>query len=137
MDEEHGKRGEASLACTCSPSWKRDGKHLPLSNTISVRWVQNQTREQHQQHQRYIQFCACPDTVVHLSQGQRAAKKQKGTRSSKQSKPKGKEKAFERKYISIPAASDNDLSGDDEALLNDFGDAINFLAVLDQQGMAR
>lgn len=51
-----------------------------------------------------------------------------------------REKAFEREYIAIPGAAlghEDDLSEYDEALLDDFGDSINFLAVLDQQGIAR
>ncbi|KAG9318448.1 nucleolar complex-associated protein-domain-containing protein [Chiua virens] len=75
----------------------------------------------------------------------RPAKKQKVAlgQSSKRAPPnadrskvKGKERAYEREYISIPAA-DDDLSGDDEASLDEFGDSVNFLAALDHQGIAR
>lgn len=78
-------------------------------------------------------------TIIHFYR-QRPVKKQKVTpgQSSKRSKPRGKEKAFEREYISIPGpSSDHDVHDDDGALLDEFGDTINFLAVLDQQGIAR
>lgn len=80
---------------------------------------------------------------------QRTAKKQKvapgqspkhALAKSDRSKPKGGEKAFERVYIPIPGATpvrDDGLSVDDEALLDEFGDTINFLAALDHQGIAR
>lgn len=67
----------------------------------------------------------------------------RGLAKSDRSKPKGKEKAFEREYIAIPAvppdddAHDDGLSGADEALLDEFGDTVNFLAALDHQGIAR
>ncbi|KAF9246550.1 nucleolar complex-associated protein-domain-containing protein [Melanogaster broomeanus] len=85
---------------------------------------------------------------------QRPAKKQK-VQSGKPSKPdpqkttsqnkksKGKEKAFERKYIAIPSATtgddagDSEVSGEDEGLLQEFGKAVNFLSSLDHNGLAR
>ncbi|KAH0830537.1 nucleolar complex-associated protein-domain-containing protein [Lanmaoa asiatica] len=78
----------------------------------------------------------------------RPAKKQKVTpgqsfKRGPRSKPKGKEKAFEKEHIAIPGATLDDdvhdahLSEDDEALLDEFGDTINFLAVLDHKGIAR
>ncbi|KAG8217486.1 nucleolar complex-associated protein-domain-containing protein [Butyriboletus roseoflavus] len=82
----------------------------------------------------------------------RPAKKQKvtpgqpskhGLAKTDRSKPKGKEKAFERDYIAIPGPTPDDnvhgdgLSEDNEALLDEFGDTVNFLAALDHQGIAR
>ncbi|KAF8447996.1 nucleolar complex-associated protein-domain-containing protein [Boletus edulis BED1] len=83
---------------------------------------------------------------------QRPAKKKKVTpgRSSKrglpksgQSKPNAKGKAYERGYIAIPGAApdhdvrEDDLSEHDDALLDEFGNSIHFLAALDHQGIAR
>lgn len=80
---------------------------------------------------------------------QRSVKKRKVTSSkrdhakSDRHKPKGKENAFEREYIAIPGSGPDreddkdDLSEHDEALLDDFGDSINFLAELDHKGIAR
>ncbi|KIJ17377.1 hypothetical protein PAXINDRAFT_175850 [Paxillus involutus ATCC 200175] len=84
---------------------------------------------------------------------QRPAKKQKvqSRKPSKsgpqknvsQNKPKGKEKAFEREYITMPRAAagdgteDSELSEEDEGLLEEFGHAVNFLTNLDHKGLAR
>ncbi|KAI9566460.1 nucleolar complex-associated protein-domain-containing protein [Boletus coccyginus] len=91
---------------------------------------------------------AAPAAPAH----QRPAKKPKvtppqpskrGLPKSNHSKPKGKEKAFEREYIAIPGITpdhdvhEDDLSEDDEALLDEFGGSIDFLASLDHQGIAR
>lgn len=67
----------------------------------------------------------------------------RGLARSDRSKPKRKEKAFEREYIAIPGTAPDDdaqndgLSEDEEALLDEFGDTVNFLAALDHQGIAR
>jgi len=95
---------------------------------------------------------ATQNRIVVYFYHQRPAKKKKATPShsskhtlpkSSQNKSKGKEKAFERGYIEIPGTiqdddvRDGDLSEDDEAMLNEFGDTINFLATLDQKGISR
>ncbi|KAF8559543.1 nucleolar complex-associated protein 3 [Imleria badia] len=73
----------------------------------------------------------------------RPAKKKKvtqGQRGHPKSDSNKREKAFEREYIAIPAATldyEDDLFEHDDALLDDFGESINFLAVLDHQGIAR
>ncbi|KAH7916052.1 nucleolar complex-associated protein-domain-containing protein [Hygrophoropsis aurantiaca] len=81
---------------------------------------------------------------------QRPSKKQK-LQSDKSTKPisqksknlvrsKGKEKASDRQFISIPGVAgddtaDSDLSDEDVGLLEEFGDAAGFLSTLDQKSI--
>ncbi|KAH7889728.1 nucleolar complex-associated protein-domain-containing protein [Phlebopus sp. FC_14] len=67
-----------------------------------------------------------------------------GPQTSKpQKRTRGKEKAYDREYVAIPAVSadddaqDSDLSEQDEGLIDEFGDAVEFLKTLDRKGIAR
>jgi len=56
-------------------------------------------------------------------------------------KGKGKDHAYNRTFIPIPRREDDDLdsnlSDQDEAMLDEYGDAMGFLSILDEKGIAR
>lgn len=74
--------------------------------------------------------------------GQTSAKRRKISSDKPRppkAKDKGKEKAFEKPTIPIPAEEEEDaeLDEDDLALLDEYGGAATFLGSIDREGIAR